>query len=86
MRDGEGPPEGLGTRRDTHTHTRCFGVTSVGDAGEGVCRYKEGRLSAGAVFGGTRGYRCRRSRVPVHMRTQSKRVSEPPSLAATSSL
>lgn len=46
----------------------------------------EGGLSAGVVFGGTRGCRCRRSPGPAHARTQPKRVSEPPSLAATSSL
>lgn len=78
--DGEGPREGLETRREGDEMFwgnfcwRCRGGGS------------EGGLSAGAVFGGTRGCRCRRSRVPAHTRTQPKRVSEPPSLAATSSL
>lgn len=54
----EGVPERGGRPGGHDTRdTRCLGGTSVGDAGAGGggCRSKAGRLSAGAVFGGTRG-------------------------------
>lgn len=81
--DAEGPQERAGSQAagyEMFWGNFCWRCRQGVGTARGCCTQE---LLSGARVAGCR---CPRSRVPVHMRTQSKRISEPPSLAATSPL